>query len=239
MPWWWKKKRPSRPTLSITPRSEGAPSSKVNLSQLAPPLADYLAGVAVLQQALASHISTLSGSAWGSRDADDLAVVAGYAMDRFRAFRKLLGDYEEDLPHTLATPRERLAGHLQRLDTPRWYEGVGTALVLTGFTRDFWHLLAEGFSSDIRDTIQQELSDKGDEDLLVGVLERFLASDARYTARLSLWCRRLVGDTILVCRDALSQEAMDSDEAEIRLEPALSDVVANHTRRLDRLGLTA
>jgi hypothetical protein len=116
---------------------------------------------------------------------------------------------------------------------------VGTAYVVTGFTRDFWHRLAEGFAPDVSTRAQEVLVDQGDEDLMAGVLERLLALDARYSSRLSLWCRRLVGDTMLVCRDALSDAAMSSADAEVRLEPVLTDVVALHTRRLDRLGLTA
>lgn len=160
-------------------------------------------------------------------------------MDRYRNFRELLADYVEDVPGTLEGPRERLAHHLERLETKRWYEDVGTAYVVAGFTRDFWHRLAEGFAPDVVTQVQEVLVDHGDEDLMAGVLERFLALDARYSSRLSLWCRRLVGDTMLVCRDALSDAAMSSADAEVRLEPVLTDVVALHTRRLDRLGLTA
>lgn len=239
MPWWWKKKKADRPSLSITPREDESTASKVDLGALAPALADYLANACVLQQALASKLSTLSGGAWGSEDADDLGLASGHAMDRYRRFRAMLEDYVEDVPDALAGPRERLSSHLDRLESTRWYEGVGTAYVVTGFTRDFWHRLAEGYEPDVRATLQDILQDRGDEDLMATVLERFLAVDAKYSSRLSLWCRRLVGDTMLICRDALSDVAMAHVDAEVRLEPALTDVVALHTRRLDRLGLTA
>jgi len=196
MPWWsWKKKKADRPAFSITPRDDESAASKVDLGALAPPLADYLAGACVLQQALASKLSVLSGGAWGSEDADDLGLASGRAM--------------------------------------------GTAYVVTGFTRDFWHRLATGFDPEVTSVLQDILKDEGDEDLMAGVLERFLAVDGRYSSRLSLWCRRLVGDTMLICRDALSEAAMAHVDAEVRLEPVLTDVVALHTRRLDRLGLTA
>lgn len=239
MPWWWKKKKADGPSLSITPRGDASTTAKVDLGALAPPLADFLASACVLQHALAARLSVLSGGAWGSEDADDLGVASSRAMDRYRNFRELLTDYVEDVPGTLEGPRERLAHHLERLETKRWYEGVGTAYVVAGFTRDFWHRLAEGFAPDVVTQVREVLVDHGDEDLMAGVLERFLALDARYSSRLSLWCRRLVGDTMLVCRDALSDAAMSSADAEVRLEPVLTDVVALHTRRLDRLGLTA
>ncbi|MEL0149771.1 MAG: ferritin-like fold-containing protein, partial [Pontimonas sp.] len=168
-----------------------------------------------------------------------LGLASGHAMDRYRRFRTLLQDYVEDVAEAVAVQRERLAAHLDRVESARWYEGVGTAYVVTGFTRDFWHRLAEGFDPRVTEELQDILADRGDEDLLAGVLERFLAVDEKYSSRLSLWCRRLVGDTMLICRDALAESAMAEVDAEVRLEPVLTDVVALHTRRLDRLGLTA
>ncbi len=239
MPWWWKKKKANKPSLSITPRYEESIASKVDLGALAPPLADYLATACSLQHALASKLSTLSGGAWGSEDADDLGLASGRAMDRYRRLREVLKDYVEDVPAALAGPRDRLATHLDRMESARWYEGVGTAYVVTGFTRDFWHRLAEGFAPEVTSLLHDILADTGDEDLMAGVLERFLAVDARYSSRLSLWCRRLVGDTMLICRDGLAEASMAQADAEVRLEPVLTDVVALHTKRLDRLGLTA
>ena len=239
MPWWWKKKKANKPSLSITPRYEESIASKVDLGALAPPLADYLATACSLQHALASKLSTLSGGAWGSEDADDLGLASGRAMDRYRRLREVLKDYVEDVPAALAGPRDRLATHLDRMESARWYEGVGTAYVVTGFTRDFWHRLAEGFAPEVTSLLHDILADTGDEDLMAGVLERFLAVDARYSSRLSLWCRRLVGDTMLICRDGLAEASMAQADAEVRLEPVLTDVVALHTNRLDRLGLTA
>jgi hypothetical protein len=239
MPWWWKKKKANKPSLSITPRYEESIASKVDLGALAPPLADYLATACSLQHALASKLSTLSGGAWGSEDADDLGLASGRAMDRYRRLREVLKDYVEDVPAALAGPRDRLATHLDRMESARWYEGVGTAYVVTGFTRDFWHRLAEGFAPEVTSLLHDILADTGDEDLMAGVLERFLAVDTRYSSRLSLWCRRLVGDTMLICRDGLAEASMAQADAEVRLEPVLTDVVALHTKRLDRLGLTA
>lgn len=239
MPWWWNKKKADRPSLSITPRGDEAISSKVDVGALAPPLADYLATACALQHALAARLSILSGGAWGSEDADDLGLASGRAMDRYRRLRGLLEDYVEDVATALAGPRERVATHLDRMESSRWYEGVGTAYVVTGFSRDFWHRLAEGFDPEVTTALQDTLADTGDEDLMAQVLERFLALDVRYSSRLSLWCRRLVGDTMLICREGLSEASMAQADAEVRLEPVLTDVVALHTKRLDRLGLTA
>lgn len=232
---WWKKKRTS-PAFRVSPRREGSSSSKVDVGSLAPPAADLLAGACALQLTFASELAAVAQEAWAVEDADALMVASGMAMDRYRALRHLLGDYEPDVVSALAAPRQKLSGHLERFATTRWYERVGTVYVVTGMCRDFWHRLAEGLPEDVRTNIQDVLADQGDEDMIAGVLQRLLLVDQRYVSRLSLWARRLVGDTMLICKDAIAASAEDAD---VRLEPVFTDVVAHHTRRLDRVGLTA
>jgi hypothetical protein len=232
---WWKKKRTS-PAFRVSPRREGSLSSKVDAGSLAPPAADLLAGACALQLNFASELAAVAQEAWAVEDADALMVASGMAMDRYRALRHLLGDYESDVVSALAAPRQKLSGHLERFATTRWYERVGTVYVVTGMCRDFWHLLAQGLPEDVRNQIQDVLADQGDEDMIAGVLQRLLLVDQRYVSRLSLWARRLVGDTMLICKDAI---AVTAEDADVRLEPVFTDVVAHHTRRLDRVGLTA
>ena len=102
MPWWWKKKKADKSSLSITPLYEERIASKVDLGALAPPLADYLATACSLQHALASKLSTLSGGAWGSEDADDLGLAVR-TLDRLgigRSSGHLRNDIAEILGQT-------------------------------------------------------------------------------------------------------------------------------------------
>jgi hypothetical protein len=181
----------------------------------------------------------VSSEAWSAEDADALMVASGMAMDRYRALRALLADYDKDVSGALATPRHKLSGHLERLVTTRWYERVGTIYVVSGLTRDFWLLLAGGLPKALQARVTEILRDGGDEELLAGVLERMLQVDARYVSRLSLWARRLVGDAMLVCKDGLAEAIVSADDAVAKLEPIFTDVLADHTSRLERVGLTA
>ena len=239
MVWPFTRKKKKTPVFQVSPKGSKSSSSAVDLNALAPPVADYVASACVVQLAFASELAAVSKEAWSARDADALMVASGIAMDRYRAFRKLLTDYEPDVPEALALPREALQRHLDRLVTTRWYEAVGTVYVVMGFTRDFWHRLAEGLPADVTPVVQDILADRGDEDLLFSVLEGVLSADQRYTSRLSLWARRLVGDTMLMCRSSLSPHVTTGADTDITLEPVFTDVLALHTRRLDRLGLTA
>ena len=237
--WWWGKKNSHSRKFSVTQRRQSTASSKVELGSLAPPVADYLAGASVVHLALSAELSSVAKHAWSAEDADALMVAAGSALDRYRALRTALADYEKDVAGALAAPREKLQRHLDRFETTRWYEKLGTVYVLTGFARDFWGALATGLPEKVEAQVIDIIADRSDEDLLAGVLERVLAADPKYVSRLSLWSRRLVGDIMLICRDALSSVASSSPDTDIRLEPVFSDVIAQHTRRLDRLGLTA
>ena len=239
MLWPWQRNKKKTPLFQVSPKGAKTATSKVDLGALAPPVADYLASACVLQLSLASELAGVAKEAWSAKDADALMVASGIVMERYRAFRALLADYEPDIPAALATPRETVQRHLERFSTHRWYESVGTVYVVTGFTRDFWHRLAEGLPDSITPTIQEILADKGDEDLLFQVLHGVLEADHRYVSRLSLWARRLVGDTMLMCRSTLLGGSGGYAETDIKLEPVFTDVLALHTRRLDRLGLTA
>ena len=239
MAWWGKKKGAGKPPRTVSARTLDTVTSRVDVGSLAPPVADYVAMAAALQLTLAGELAAASREAWSSEDADYLIVSSGMAMDRYREFREILADYVEDVSHALAEPREKISRHFERFASPRWYEDVATAYVVTGFARDFWHLLATGLPPAMTTKIHDIIADRGDEEMMARVLERLLAVDTRYTSRLSLWCRRLVGDTMLLCRDAIAAGQSQAPETEVRLEPVFTDVVAHHTRRLDRLGLIA
>jgi hypothetical protein len=237
MVFWQKKKAKAKPSFQKI--TSGALSSKVDVGALAPPAADYLAGITSLQAALVTMLAASAQDAWSTQDADALMSASGRAMDRYRAFHAVLFDYVDDVPVALAPARESLSAHMSRFGTQRWHEQVTTCYVVTGFTRDFWHLLADGLPATLRTKCQQILSDQGDEEQMAGVLARLLESDDRYRSTVSLWSRRLVGDVMLLCRGALSARARASTDTEVPLEPVFTEVVAHHTRRLDRVGLTA
>jgi len=237
MAWWQKKK--TKATPSLPPRGKKSSASKVDVGTLAPTVDDYLSSAATLQLVLSTELAAVASGAWSANDADALLVAAGKAMDRYRSLRALLAEYVPDVSTALAPSREKIARHVARLDTQRWYERVATTYVITGFARDFWHLLAEGLPAEVRVRVRDILADQGDEDIIQGVLQRFLDVDARYLSTMSLWSRRLVGDVMLICREGIAPEASAAKDVENRLEPVFTDVLAHHTRRLDRLGLTS
>jgi LPS sulfotransferase NodH len=76
-----------------------------------------------------------------------------------------------------------------------------------------------------------------DAETVAEILSASIEADPRLASRLALWGRRLVGDTLLVARAAISASHESADDE--RLEPVFTELIAAHTRRMDALGLTA
>ena len=119
-----------------------------------------------------------------------------------------------------------------------WHETLMTAYLTAGFLDDFYARLASGLRTDERERIQVIFADRAGEAVLLQQLSDELVDNPRLAARLALWGRRLVGDTMLAARSALTlSDNRKSDEA--RVEPVFTELIAAHTRRMDALGLTA
>src|SRR5690606_24610748 len=105
-----------------------------------------------------------------------------------------------------------------------------------GFLDDFYARLASGLPDGevIAAIVEGETGDQ----VIVDELLVAIDENPRLAARLAMWGRRLIGDTMLVARQSLNLGKHDvSDEA--RIEPVFTELIAAHTRRMDALGLTA
>ena len=141
-------------------------------------------------------------------------------------------------PYTAEIDRYRL-----RLADTGWHESVLTLHLAAGLLDDFFADLARGLPGRDGARVAAVLETDIGHGALIAILEAGIRTDKRLASRLARWGRRLVGDTLLVARGALA-DARDADGQptatdERRLEPILNDVIAAHTRRMDRLGLTA
>ena len=75
------------------------------------------------------------------------------------------------------------------------------------------------------------------EDVLVEELRIAIEGNPRLASRLAMWGRQLVGDTMLVARLAIEQHPRATVDE--RVDPVFTELIAAHTRRMDKLGLTA
>ncbi|MDN5766738.1 MAG: ferritin-like domain-containing protein [Humibacillus sp.] len=130
-----------------------------------------------------------------------------------------------------------------------WLEGLVKAYVGEGIAQDFYREISAYVDDDTRALVTRVLEDTGKAEFIVGVIRDEILAQPRVAGRLALWGRRLVGEAIQqaqrvgVERDALASILVGSpgragaDLAELgRMFVRLTD---EHTRRMERLGLSA
>ncbi|NLF06119.1 MAG: hypothetical protein GX593_14130 [Actinomycetales bacterium] len=130
-----------------------------------------------------------------------------------------------------------------------WSERLLKAFIGYAVADDFLRLLAEGADDTSRELVSSLLGDPDYAELVVGQLAVVLADDVT-ASRLALWGRRLVGDALAVIQGAIVRQpafgrllaagaAEEATANEDRVQRVFSVLTAEHTRRMERLGLAA
>lgn len=143
-----------------------------------------------------------------------------------------------------------------------WWERLLTAYVGYGVADDFCRLAAEGLDERSRTLVLEVLGAGSPAELAAAELDAASAHDSVLAARLALWGRRLVGESLSVVQRLLAQRpalerllrtARTSHEAAAdegtptangraragESAQVLGELTAEHTRRMNRLRLTA
>jgi hypothetical protein len=144
-----------------------------------------------------------------------------------------------------------------RTQPSSWWERLLKAYVGYGVADDFCRIAADGLDETSRALVLEILDDASHADLAVAELDAAGSSDGALTARLALWGRRLVGESLGVVQRLLVQRpglvrvlTRTRDAADVPLADAadvnanqptklFGELTAQHTRRMSRLGLTA
>lgn len=233
------KKRPRRPQPSRVSRGAESPNiSRVGLAQLTPELDRYLAHGAYLQLSLFETLSKAIISAPTTKTKTAVSRVANIALDRHHALSAELERQQLDPAEAMQPFAAAVDAFQQRVHGADWDELLMSAYVVSGILDDCFVQLAGGLPGDYPERMAALLGGDAVTDALAAVLSDEIAANPKLASRLALWGRRLVGDTLIVARSAadIPQDTATDDE---RLEPAFTELVADHTRRMDRLGLTA
>ncbi len=134
-----------------------------------------------------------------------------------------------------------------------WWEGLLKGVVGHGVSTDLCRLLAQGLPAEDAGAVLGALSYGEDErDRVTSVIRVAVDADPRLGSRLALWGRRVVGESLSLAQEllatrpalaALAQRAADAAApGDAPVDPvawARGELTAEHTRRMDRLGLAA
>jgi hypothetical protein len=144
-----------------------------------------------------------------------------------------------------------------RTQPSTWWERLLKAYVGYGVADDFCRLAADGLDERSREIVLEVLDDASHADLAVTELDAAGSDDGVLTSRLALWGRRLVGEALGVVQGLLTQRPglgrllarSDALAAAAAGKPTptapangpakvFSELTAQHSRRMSRLGLT-
>jgi hypothetical protein len=180
------------------------------------------------------------------------AALAGLAVAEFHHYEALtasLGGMGVDPEEAMAPFIAPIDAFHDRTRPTGWLEGLVKAYVGDGIATDFYREISAYVDPATQALVRSVLQDVGQAEFAVRAVREAIAADPRIAGRLALWGRRLVGEAlsqaqrVAVERDALASLLVGghnrpgADLAELgRMFARLTD---EHTRRMDRLGLSA
>lgn len=216
---------------------------RMPLGDLRPDTDALLGRVAYLKLAFFESASAVAGRATDLADREAITRVAAVVLEQHTELTSMIearGIASAVAMHPFTADIDR---YRRRLADSGWHESVLTLHLSAGLLDGFFAGLAAGLPQPEATRVVAILERDIGHDALVAVLQAGLVADKRLGSRLALWGRRLVGDTLLVARSALADvrdaAGQPASTEERRIEPIMNDLIAAHTRRMDRLGLTA
>ena len=146
--------------------------------------------------------------------------------------------------------RDRLDLLIQRTEGLGWHEDLMRVYIVFGILEDSLQQVSKGLSPARRIKIETLMLDNSLQNFCHDELEKAIAENPEITGRLAMFGRMVVADALLEVRDSVNldevlSEPLPADPTELAreqfkaLEPFTSDLISEHTLRMDRLGLTA
>ncbi|WP_280949937.1 ferritin-like fold-containing protein [Xylanimonas protaetiae] len=135
-----------------------------------------------------------------------------------------------------------------------WWEGLLKGVVGHGVSTDLCRLLATGLPAADASVVTAALAYEVDEpERVTSVVRAATDADPRLASRLALWGRRVVGESLSLCQELLATRpglaelarraaaasAGDGEPPADAVAWAMGELTAEHTRRMDRMGLAA
>lgn len=231
-------RKAAAPVRRVRSRDDGADAERVELAEFAPGILPFLGLTAYLQLEMYEAATRGVSGAATLQAKDVLARVAGQTLSKHQRLTAELRKRGEE-PHIVMAPFARVIDeYVERIETSDWHQHVLSLYLVGGLFDDFFATLAGGLRDSYRTEAISILRDDTGRDELKALLEEALAADEALSSWLALWGRRLVGDTLLVSREVLLLSEHRSFVAS-EVEPVFTELIADHIRRMDGLGLTA
>jgi len=234
--WFWRRR--ARPAAAKLRSRDELVVTRVDLHQLTPSPEVFLARAAYVQLTIFENLGRVTAIAPTTEGKAAFAAAAEASLAKHRALLAELEGLGVDAGEAMEGHRAA-ADRFQRLTQGAdWAEAALTNHLAAGFLDETYAALAAGLPGDLAGRVRSVLlADRQDRDV-VALLAEAMVEQPRLAPRLALWGRRILGDTLLLARAALDS-GDDLRRSESVIEPAFSELIAEHTRRMDALGLAA
>ena len=249
---WFRRIRRVSQKLSLPSRESGSGRSQVqlNTSKLTPQANIYLSHLSQVQRSIADLLQDDSIDAPSSEIREQQVAIARSYRAKAQEIEALIvksGSTGMDLQ---AEIQDRLDVLVARTEGHGWEEDLMRVHIVFGILQDSLRRVAKGLSPAKRIRVEAMLLDDSLENFCHEQLANQIAQKPEIAGRLAMFGRMVVADALLEVRDSVSfekvlasglpEDATERAREQFKaLEPFTSDLIAEHTVRMDRLGLTA
>ena len=224
--------------LRLRSRDEASASTRVDFTDLAPDIDTFLGQTAYLQLGFFETLTQLIRATPELSQKESLSRAAGAALRKHQELVAIIRSRGDDPTAIMLPFREQLDAFRSVTHGERVYETLASVHITAGILDDFQIALSGSYGETGR-RVARALRADHDRGAIVAIIRGAIESDDEWRSLLSMWGRRLVGDTLLVARSALNSDLMLTSEAEERVEPVFTELMGAHARRMDAMGLAA
>jgi len=254
---WLRRLRQKARDIVLPAREERAPRNqeKVNLKPYTPEPRVFLGQLAYLQLSQFELLTNELKYSPNTQYKAELSEAAAKSFEKYRGIARILASLGIDTTDAMDPFTERIETFHSRTSGIDWFEGIIKVYLVSGFLDDFYRRLSVGLPNDVRFDVERALNDKTFEKFAKRILIESMANDPQLASRLAVWGRRLMGDVLLELRSAfdnrklagvakskslsLEDERLVNLQSYSKLEPLVSELMANHSMRMDAVGLAA
>ena len=238
MSWLKRFRKKDGPIRRLRSRSDDDETQQVEVSEFAPAVVPFLGLISYLKLELYSEGTRAVVGAPTLEAKTVLAEVAAQALTKHHQFSDELRRRGEDAHRAMEPFTPLIDRYLERVAADHWHQHVLSVYLVSGLFDGFFASLAAGIDDDYIPEAIEILLDDTARTHLKNLIAQEIETNEGLGDQLALWGRRLVGDTLLVARAVLSlSEGRRFVATEV--EPVFTELIADHIRRMDGLGLTA
>ncbi|WP_223171384.1 ferritin-like fold-containing protein [Microbacterium sp. NIBRBAC000506063] len=206
--WFWQRKKPRR-ALKLRSRGELGDATRVDFAELAPELDRFLGQAAYLQLGYFETLSRMIRATPDLVEKESISRAAAAALDKHRQIVEVMRERGADPTELMLPFQEGLDAFRRKTIGARQRETLLAVYITAGILDDFYLALASSYG-DTGERVAEILSEDDAHQDVVRILRATIDSDPEWRSLLSMWARRLVGDTILVARARCGQSGSPS-----------------------------